>query len=66
MTNPSPKREIPQSLRRPEERYAALQIANHLLRADTHRKQRAVAKPKPTHKKAPFRRPARSVCIFLI
>jgi hypothetical protein len=52
MTSPSRKREIPQSLRRPEERYAARQVADALLRADA-RKQRAAAKPKPLKKAAP-------------
>lgn len=46
------KQLIPTSLRRPEERYAARQMADALLRAAT-RKERAAAMPKPDKKAAP-------------
>jgi hypothetical protein len=42
---------VPTNLRRPEERYAALKVADALLRADR-RRQRHAAMPKPTIKKA--------------
>jgi hypothetical protein len=46
------KIQTPTSLRRPEERYAALQMANAILRADA-RRQRARATPKLTKKVVP-------------
>ena len=42
---------VPVSLRKPEQRYAALKAADAIFRADA-RKQRAAATPKPTIKKA--------------
>jgi hypothetical protein len=43
---------IPTSLRRPEERFAARQMADSLLRADR-RRTRAQTMPQPTKKAAP-------------
>jgi hypothetical protein len=43
---------VPTSLRKPEQRLAARQMADALLRADA-RRQRAAAMPKPSPKKAP-------------
>jgi hypothetical protein len=46
------KHQIPASLRRPESRAIARQMADSILRADA-RRQRAAALPQPTTKKAP-------------
>ena len=46
------KHQIPSSLRRPEERFAARQMADALLRADR-RRARAQTMPQPTKKAAP-------------
>jgi hypothetical protein len=46
------KHQIPTSLRRPEERYAARQMADALLRADR-RRARAQTMPQPAKKAAP-------------
>lgn len=48
------KHQIPASLRRPEERYAARQMADALIRADNVRRRRAAAMPRLNKKKAPL------------
>jgi hypothetical protein len=46
------EQKIPTNLRRPEERYTALKMADAILRGDR-RRQRAQAMPRPDKKRAP-------------